>query len=124
MASVSRQTRTHRRFLYLRAAFLLSDIGALWHTFRRRRREIGHRGRIEMFAKQKLFLVVIFLIFMPSFSWAKGCPADPYKASQAIWPLGALGWRQSATAMHPCGRKITCIGGRFDPDIKRSCHWD
>jgi hypothetical protein len=75
-----------------------------------------------MIAKAPL-LIVIVSILAPSSSYAKECPADPYKASQVIWPLGALTYGKPATAVHSCGRKITCIGGKFDPDIKRSCHW-
>jgi len=73
-------------------------------------------------SSRALLLIVVILFLAPSAGYAKECPADPYKASQTIWPLGVLTMGQEKTAMHPCGRKITCIGGRFDPDVKRSCH--
>ena len=72
----------------------------------------------------RLLMILIASLLLPSVAYAAKCPADPYKASQVVWPLGALTYRQPSTAVHPCGRRITCIGGKFDPDVKRSCHWD
>ncbi len=72
---------------------------------------------------RSLLLIVVISLLAPCACYAAQCPADPYKASQTIWPLGVLTKGQEKTAVHPCGRKITCIGGRFDPDVKRSCHW-
>jgi|GEM_PF-2263182 len=79
--------------------------------------------------KGALLLIFVASILAPSAghaktSHAKKCPADPYKASQAVWNWGLIRTGEQATAVHPCGRKITCIGGRFDPAVKRSCHWD
>jgi hypothetical protein len=70
-------------------------------------------------------LIFVASILAPSSSFAKQCPADPYKASVAVWQFGALTYQRPATAIHPCGRKITCIGGRTEPPVvKRQCHWD
>jgi hypothetical protein len=69
-------------------------------------------------------LVVAASVLAPSSAYAGKCPADPFKASQVVWNWGILKPGEQATGVHPCGRKITCIGGRFDPVVKRSCHWD
>ena len=71
-----------------------------------------------------LLLIVTASVLFPSAAFAGKCPADPYKASQAVWNWGILKTGELATAEHPCGRKITCIGGRFQPLVRRSCHWD
>ena len=76
-----------------------------------------------MRAKAFPLMVVASLLAAPSTGYAGNCPADPFKASKTVWNWGILKTGQQATAVHPCGRKITCIGGSFQPDIKRSCHW-
>lgn len=55
---------------------------------------------------------------------ASKCPADPFKASTALWNWGDLRTGEVRTGTHPCGRKITCNGGKFNPLVRRSCHWD
>ena len=74
--------------------------------------------------KGALLLIFVASVLASSSAFAGKCPADPFKASKTVWNWGILKTGQQATAMHPCGRKITCIGGSFQPDIKRSCHWD
>jgi hypothetical protein len=69
-------------------------------------------------------LIIFALLLVPSAGHAAQCPADPFKASKAIWNWGDLQTGETKTAKHPCGRQMTCTGGRFDPLIKRSCHWD
>ena len=71
-----------------------------------------------------LLLIVTASVLAPTSAFAGKCPADPYMASKTIWNWGILKTGQLATGTHPCGRKITCIGGSFQPLIKRSCHWD
>ncbi|GGI32892.1 hypothetical protein GCM10010987_71670 [Bradyrhizobium guangdongense] len=57
---------------------------------------------------------------------AKQCPADPFLASKTIWNWGEFRTGEVRTGVHPCGRKMTCIGGKISGNviIKRSCHWD
>jgi hypothetical protein len=69
-------------------------------------------------------IVASSVIVSASAGYAKQCPADPFKASTALWNWGELRTGEVRTGVHPCGRKITCIGGRFDPLVRRSCHWD
>ncbi len=67
-----------------------------------------------------LLLATIGLLAIPSTGHAK-CPADPVKASAALWSAGTVPTGVSQTETHPCGRKITCTGGRTDQAVRRSC---
>jgi hypothetical protein len=73
-------------------------------------------------------LSAFFFGLAPPVSHAKQarqrCPASAFKASTAIWPLGALHTGETRTARHPCGKMITCVGGSFQPKVLRRCHWD
>jgi hypothetical protein len=71
-----------------------------------------------------LLLVAASVLAPSAANAANRCPADPFKASKAIWNWGDLRTGETKTAKHPCGRQMTCIGGRFDPLVRRSCHWD
>ena len=68
--------------------------------------------------------IAVVVALVPSAGYAADCPADAFKASMAIWPLGAIKTGQTKTARHPCGRQITCVGGSFQPKTLRTCHWD
>ena len=60
----------------------------------------------------------------PSAGHARSCPASALKASTAVWPFNALVTGQTKSAMHPCGRQITCTGGKWGPpQVLRQCHW-
>lgn len=52
----------------------------------------------------------------------KKCPSNDTRASVAIWPRGAISAGEEKTGAHPCGRRMTCIGGR-DNRSSRICHW-
>lgn len=69
-----------------------------------------------------LFMLVSLLV--SSASDARQCPANASKASKTIWNWGELRTGQVKTGFHPCGRKMTCNGGKFEPLVHRSCHWD
>ena len=73
-----------------------------------------------------LSLLVLFALASSSEkSLAAQCPADAFKASMAVWPFGALGYKETQTKMHPCGRRITCVGGNFhESKILRKCRWE
>ena len=75
-----------------------------------------------------LLLLILFVavpaLVAPSAGYAGRCPADPFKASTALWNWGDMRTGQVKTGLHPCGRKITCTGGKFNPLVRRSCHWD
>jgi hypothetical protein len=75
----------------------------------------------------RLLMILVVSLLVPSAGHAKECPADPYKASEVVWAWGALIYGSPVTAMHPCGRKITCIGGNKDPGLPggqhRKCYW-
>jgi hypothetical protein len=83
------------------------------------------KGGSKMFARVSLLIVVVVLsLAAPSLSYAGTCPASPLKASQTIWGFGALTPDRPATAMHPCGKEITCYGGKFPPNpTARRCYW-
>jgi hypothetical protein len=66
-----------------------------------------------------------FTLLTSSASYADNCPASAFKASTAIWKFGDIPTGQTRTARHPCGKQITCVGGKFNnPKILRQCHWD
>jgi hypothetical protein len=79
----------------------------------------------------RLLMILVASLLVPSACYAKGCPSDLYKAGKEIWTPGTLTYGSAATAVHPCGRKITCIGGKFnafgDPQgpggVPRKCYW-
>lgn len=86
--------------------------------------------KLEAFALRAARLVIILIVpfLVPSASYAKGCPSDPVLASEVVWPWGALIYGSPVTAVHPCGRKITCIGGNKQTGIPgsghiRTCYW-
>jgi hypothetical protein len=72
----------------------------------------------------KMTLVALALLLGSPMAHAGKCPADTFAASKAIWNWGDVPTGQVQTAMHPCGRQMTCIGGKFHPLVRRSCHWD
>jgi hypothetical protein len=52
------------------------------------------------------------------------CPDDANKASLAVWPGGAVRTGRTVTAKHPCGRQLSCVGGRQGSSgIPRNCRW-
>lgn len=59
----------------------------------------------------------------PADRWAN-CPADVFKAGQDIWPAGSIRTGQRKTAQHPCGRRVTCIGGTLGGGRQRTCNWN
>ena len=54
---------------------------------------------------------------------AASCPADPAKASYAIWKRGELKMDQEETGTHPCGRRMACSGGSIKRRVERICRW-
>jgi len=54
---------------------------------------------------------------------AGGCPADPRRASLALWPGGTIATGKTVTGTHPCGRTLTCVGGVPGNFASRQCHW-
>jgi hypothetical protein len=72
-----------------------------------------------------LTLVSIFIV---SFSTApahaqKSCPNDATAASTALWGTGTIKTGESVTGTHPCGRRISCIGGTPNAPKSRRCRW-
>ena len=70
-----------------------------------------------------VLLVIAAFLSIPA-AHASRCPADPFSASKAIWNWGDLQTGETKTAKHPCGRQMTCTGGKFNPVVRRTCHWD
>lgn len=66
----------------------------------------------------------IAILAAPSAVQAKGCPANPRNASLALWPGGSIRTGQTVTGTHPCGRKLTCTGGKPGVFASRQCRWD
>jgi hypothetical protein len=87
---------------------------------------VGQKGAINMRAITILASALAgFVLLASSASYAGKCPASAFKASTAIWKFGDIPTGQTRTARHPCGRQITCVGGKFNnPKILRQCHWD
>jgi hypothetical protein len=54
---------------------------------------------------------------------AQKCPSDATSASIALWPKGSIRTGQSKNGTHPCGRRITCMGGVAIAKGSRSCKW-
>lgn len=54
---------------------------------------------------------------------AAKCPARAIDASFAIWPVNSLRVAQTVSAMHPCGRRITCVSGVRANKFPRRCRW-
>ena len=68
---------------------------------------------------------IVVAILAPTAVYAQRCPADPFTASKALWKWGDVRTGQTKTGRHPCGKQITCIGGRLEPTlVRRQCHWD
>jgi hypothetical protein len=73
--------------------------------------------------KPLIFAILpIFLLSGPSFA-AQNCPATAAKASFELWPAGQLGFGETRTGTHPCGRSLTCIGGNTHRGVQRTCKW-
>jgi hypothetical protein len=79
-------------------------------------------GRENM--RGRAILLIFASVLAASAAHAGQCPADPFKASKAIWNWGDIPTGQVRTGKHPCGRQMTCTGGKFEPLVRRSCHWD
>ena len=73
--------------------------------------------------RRGMLLVIAAFLSIPA-AHASQCPADPFTASKAIWNWGDLLTGETKTAKHPCGRQMTCTGGKFNPVVRRTCHWD
>jgi hypothetical protein len=75
----------------------------------------------------KLSLLVALAAFscgcLTAPSQAATCPADPAKASFAIWKEGELKMNVEATGTHPCGRQMACSGGSVKRSVARICRW-
>ena len=69
------------------------------------------------------FTATIATVPTPSVVQAAGCPADPRRASLALWPGGSINTGKTVTGTHPCGRKLTCVGGIPGNFSSRQCHW-
>jgi H+/gluconate symporter-like permease len=57
------------------------------------------------------------------FAFAGQCPANATYASRAIWRDGEIPHNSTRTAIHHCGKRITCTGGDLKRNAKRSCSW-
>ena len=66
----------------------------------------------------------IAIVAAPSAVHAKDCPADPRKASLALWPGGSIPTGKTVTGTHPCGRQLACTGGVSGNFSTRQCHWE
>jgi len=54
---------------------------------------------------------------------AARCPANPHRASLALWPVGTIPTGSTVTGTDPCGRALTCVGGIHGIFASRQCHW-
>jgi hypothetical protein len=72
-----------------------------------------------------MFAVTCAFVVAASPGHAASCPSNAFRASTAIWKFGDIPTGQTRTARHPCGKQITCVGGKINPPkILRRCHWD
>jgi hypothetical protein len=65
----------------------------------------------EWTMRAKALLIIFASLLASSACHAGQCPADPFKASKAIWNWGDIPTGAVRTGVHPCGRKMTCVGG-------------
>lgn len=89
--------------------------------------QVLRRREITMRAVRGALLIGSYVLFTSVAHAAGKCPADPFIASKAIWNWGDFRSGEVRSGVHPCGRKMTCIGGKIVSGktvIKRSCHWD
>jgi hypothetical protein len=63
------------------------------------------------------------LLLLPSVAQAAACPADARKASFEVWGPNTIRTGATATGTHPCGRRITCVGGKSGQGTTRKCRW-
>ena len=63
------------------------------------------------------------VMFLPTSVFATACPASALKASTAIWQSGSIAKGTVRNGTHPCGKKMTCVGGNENTNAKRSCSW-
>jgi hypothetical protein len=70
-----------------------------------------------------LSVLAVATTFASSVLQAQTCPRSATQASTQIWPLGSIPGGMSVTERHPCGRRITCIGGRQGSIGSRHCSW-
>jgi hypothetical protein len=68
-------------------------------------------------------ILVAGISFAPHPGLAQKCPANANEASSAVWPKGAIRTGKTVTGKHPCGRRITCVGGSQNARGSRSCRW-
>lgn len=67
--------------------------------------------------------VGLVALFADAAGAAGACPADPVKASFQVWPAGMLKMTEEETAVHPCGKKLSCHGGNTRRGVNRRCEW-
>jgi hypothetical protein len=63
------------------------------------------------------------LLAASSFPAHAACPANATDASMAVWPPSSIPTGVQVSGTHPCGRKITCNGGRAGQKATRICRW-
>ena len=51
------------------------------------------------------------------------CPANPNRASLALWPRDTLTAGKVVSGRHPCGRNLMCIPGVRGQTGTRQCRW-
>jgi hypothetical protein len=68
-------------------------------------------------------LVALGILIGPSLAQGQKCPVNANDASRSIWGSGSIGTGKTVTAMHPCGRQITCRGGSLRGRGARDCRW-
>lgn len=96
--------------------------------------EIREHGAVGSWLKpgrglvMRVLLFAIFTLFAAGLPPAQAqvaraaCPVDAEKASYSIWPAGSLPAGTVRQRLHPCGRRLECIGAR-PTDAKRTCRW-
>jgi hypothetical protein len=80
------------------------------------------REKITLRALALAAAMTLLLAPMPAAA-AQKCPSSATSASTALWPKGSIRTGQSKTGTHPCGRRITCMGGVSTAKGSRSCRW-
>jgi hypothetical protein len=68
-------------------------------------------------------LAVVLCYATSNFALAGKCPANATEASRVIWRDRSIPHDQMRSAVHPCGKRITCSGGSSTRNTKRSCSW-
>jgi hypothetical protein len=69
-------------------------------------------------------LIALAVVAAPALAAAASCPENARNASLALWAGGTIPTEKTVTGTHPCGRRLSCVGGIPGNFASRECHWE